>query len=217
MSRNNRPLFNRMCQALRDHNVEFKPFRSFKLIKDLEPAVWEFIDNPVAIQRRTGNLLEELAQDVVPQLSFAVRFQLEVCISQGFLNEHSLTQGFVTRLIAMEEAKAQDVLEYVANQKKRIWEPMQIFSFNVTKGSACRTRIPYYCASIRSATVTPTTVYFNTPTVDTSNRIIRQYAEYADRFLRVRFTDEKSQVSTLVHLNFCNVELTPKGPYLSHR
>ena len=100
MSRNNRPLFNRMCQALRDHNVEFKPFHSFKLTKDLGPAVWEYIDNPVATQRRTGNLLEELAQDVVPQLSFAVRFQLEVCISQGFLNEHSLTQGFVARLIA---------------------------------------------------------------------------------------------------------------------
>ena len=201
MSRNNRHLFNRMCQALRDHNVEFKPFHSFKLIKDREPAVWEYIDNPVSTQSRTGNPLEELALDVVPQLSFAVRFQLEVCISQGLLNEHNLTQQFVRRLIAMDEVKAQDVLEYIANQKKRIWEPMQIFSLNIIKGSTSRTRIPYYCASIRSANITPTTVYFNTPTVDTSNRIIRQYAEYADRFLRVRFTDEKSQVGDLVPQN----------------
>lgn len=197
MSRNDRQKFNRMCQALRDHNVAFKPFRTFKLIKDREPAVWDYIDKPLIKQSRARSVLEELAQDVVPQLSFTVRYQLEACISQGLLNEHNLSQDFVTRLIAMDEVRAQDVLEYIANQKKRIWDPMKIFSINVIKGSALRSKIPHYCAYIRSATITPTTVYFNTPTVDTSNRIIRQYSEYADRFLRVRFTDEKSQVKSL--------------------
>jgi len=37
-------------------------------------------------------------------------------------------------------------------------------------------------------------IYFGTPYVETSNRVLRQYAEHADRFLRVRFTDEKFQV-----------------------
>lgn len=194
MSRNDRHLFGRMCQALRDHNIDLKPFRNFKLIKDREPAVWEYIDEPIAIRANARHALEELTQDVVPQLSFPVRYQLEVCISQGFLNEHNLTRDFVTSLLRIDETRAQDLLEYVANQRKRIWDPMQIFSIRVIKGAASRSRIPSYCVYTRSATVTPTTVYYNTPTVDTSNRVIRQYAEYADRFLRVRFTDEKFQV-----------------------
>ena len=194
MARNDRRLFDRMCQALRDHNIDLRSFQSFKLIKDREPAVWEYIDEPLVTRPNTGHLLEELIQDVVPHLSFPVRYQLEVCISQGLLNEHNLTRDFITSLIQTDEIRAQDVLEYIANQKKRIWDPMQIFSMKVIKGSASRSSIPPYCAYTRSATVTPSTVYYNTPTVEISNRVVRQYAEYADRFLRVRFTDEKFQV-----------------------
>ena len=194
MSRNDRRLFDEMCQALKDHNVRFSPFPNLKLIKDQEPAVWDFIDKPTVLETKLKSSLEELLEDVEPRLIFPVRYQLEVCISQGLLNEHNLTQEFVDRLLKMDATKAQDVLEYVANQKKRIYDPMTIFSMNVIKGSASRRKIPQYCMYSRSATVTPSTVYYNTPTVETSNRIIRQYAEYADRFLRIRFTDEKSQV-----------------------
>lgn len=194
MTRNDRRLFDRMCKALRDHNIDLKPFRNFKLIKDREPAVWEYIDQPLTEGPKAGHALEELVQEVVPQLSFPVRYQLEVCISQGILNEHNLSHEFVTCLIKTDEMRARDLLEYIANQKKRVWDPMQIFSMKVIRGAASRSRIPPYCVYTRSVTVTPTTVYYNTPTVDTSNRVIRQYAEYADRFLRVRFTDEKSQV-----------------------
>ena len=194
MTQNDRPLFNEMCQALKDHNIRFSPFPGFRLIRDQEPAVWNFIDKPTVIQTNMKHFLEELTADVVPRLSFQVRYQLEVCISQGLLNEHNLTQEFVTRLMAMDEVKARDLLEYVANQRKRVYNPLEILSMNVIKGSASRRNIPPYCMYSRSATVTPSTVYYNTPTVETSNRVIRQYAEYADRFLRVRFTDEKSEV-----------------------
>ena len=194
MKRNDRHTFHEMCQALKDYNVHIAPFPNFRLIQDREPAVWEYIDKPISVQRVSKNALEELTEDVVQPLSFPVRFQLEVCISQGLLNEHNLTRDFVACLIAMDPLKAQDILEYVASQKKRLYEPMSIFSMTVIKGSASTRKIPHYCAYVRSATVTPATVYYNTPTVDTSNRIIRRYAEHADRFLRVRFTDEKSQV-----------------------
>lgn len=194
MKRNDRQIFNEMCQALKDYNVRITHFPEFRLIRDREPAVWDYIDKPVVVQTRSKNAIEELNEDVVPPLTFLVRFQLEVCISQGVLNEHNLTQDFVTQLMNMDPAKAQDVLEYIANQKKRLYDPMKVFSITVIKGSASRRNIPHYCAYIRSATVTPTTVYYNTPTVETSNRVIRQYAEHADRFLRVRFADEKFRV-----------------------
>ena len=211
MRRNDRHTFHEMCQALKDYNVRIAPFPNFRLIQDREPAVWEYIDKPLSLKRVSKNALEELTEDVVQPLSFPVRFQLEVCISQGLLNEHNLTRDFVARLIAMDPIKAQDILEYVAVQKKRLYEPMSIFSMTVIRGSASSRKIPHYCAYVRSATVTPATVYYNTPTVDTSNRIIRRYAEHADRFLRVRFTDEKSQVCYISRTTLF-VLLTSSGP-----
>ena len=136
-----------------------------------------------------------MVENTAPALTFPVRYQLEVCISQGCLNEHNMSHEFITRLIETDEIRARDILEFVANQKIRIYDPMEIFDIKVANGLASRPRIPHYCAYIRSATITPSTVYYNTPTVETSNRIIRRYSEHADRFLRVRFTDEKFEVS----------------------
>lgn len=195
MDKNDRAIYETMRNALKDFNVEIRSLADFKLLTHREPAVWEYIDKPIITKRRkTFNELDELTEDVVPSLSFPVRYQLEVCISQGYLNEHNLTQEFVDKLIRMKDTEAQDLLEYAAHQKQRLYQPMELFNVRIIKGSALRLKIPHYCAYIRSAIVTPTTIYYNTPTVDTSNRVIRQYAEYADRFLRVRFTDEKFQV-----------------------
>ena len=172
----------------------------FKLITNREPAVWDYIDKPMVKQKlKNVSGLDELIADTVQPLSFPVRYQLEVCISQGYLNEHNLTREFVNKLMNMKQADAQDILEYVANQKKRIYHPMDLFDVKIIKGSATRLKIPHYCAYTRSATITPSTVYYNTPTVDTSNRVIRQYAEYSDRFLRVRFSDEKFQVWQMIY------------------
>ena len=191
MAKNNQNRFKLMCQAFKDHNIEVVPFPGFNIINDREPAVWDYIDKPIVQQSKTNSALDDLIEDAV-SLPFPVRYQLEVCISQGCLNEHNLSQEFVIQLMATDVVRAQDLLEYVANQKKRVWDPMDIFNMNVIRGSASRPRIPSYCAYTRSATVTPSTIYYNTPTIETSNRVIRQYAAvHGDRFLRVRFTDEK--------------------------
>lgn len=195
MTKNEHSTYALICKALRDYNVEVIPFPDFKMVTDREPAVWEYIDTPINQQRKTGNLLDELIVDSVPLLSFPIRYQLEVCISQGCLNEHNLTRDFVNKLVDTDDVTAQDILEYVANQKSRIYNPMEIFDIKIVRGTASRLRIPHYCTYTRSATITPSTVYYNTPTVETSNRVVRQYSEYADHFLRVRFTDEKFQVS----------------------
>ena len=184
-----------ICRALRDHNVKIESLAQFKLVKDCEPAVWNYIDKPLTRMQETSNWLHELTAENIPHLTFPVRYQLEVCISNGCLNEHNLTRDFVDKLIATEEHKARDLLEYVANQDRRIFNPMEIFELKVIQGNASRAKIPHYCTYTRSATVTPSTVYYSTPTVETSNRVVRQYSEYADRFLRVRFTDEKVKVS----------------------
>lgn len=190
-----------MCDALRDFNIEILPLPQFKLATDREPAVWEYIDRPVpSTKGKISMALNDLMAEIVPPLSFSVRYQLEVCISEGWLNEYNMTKEFVDKLMGVEPIKAQDLLEYIANQKRRIFDPMTIFDIKILRGSASRLKIPHYCTYVRSATVTPTMIYFSTPYVETSNRVLRQYAEHADRFLRVRFTDEKFQVFTVFKL-----------------
>ncbi len=192
-SKNDEQKYHTVRSALRDYNIEIVAFENFRLLNDPEPAVWGYINRSIRKSTKDYGLLRELADDTVPHLSFPVRYQLEVCISQGCLNEHNLTKEFVDKLAGMDEVKAKDVLEYVAGQKRRWYNPMELFDIKIIRGSASRAEIPHYCAYTRSAVVTPTTVYFSTPTVETSNRVVRQYIEHADRFLRVRFSDEKYQ------------------------
>ncbi|RGB33663.1 RNA dependent RNA polymerase-domain-containing protein [Rhizophagus diaphanus] len=57
--------------------------------------------------------------------------------------------------------------------------------------------IPYYCGMVRKIVVTPTTSYILTPTIETSNRVIRYFRDKKDHFLRVQFVDEAlSKVSS---------------------
>jgi len=135
------------------------------------------------------------------QMPFEIRYQLEVCISQGIMNVHNLSVEFVSRLADManeDQAAARHILEYAAEQEKRIYDPMTIFDDVEALAYSPKSKIPYYCAYSRKATVTPTTLYFSSPTVETTNRVIRQFAEqHGDRFLRVQFTDEIFEVCIL--------------------
>lgn len=175
---------------LRDFNVHVKTVEenAFSLIRENRTAVWQWID-PAP---RSMSDLEKLTDLSDARLPFPVRYQLEVCICNGWLNEYNMSKKFVEKLLGMEELKAKHLLEHVANEKKRFFNPMEIFDIKIVRGVS-KAKIPMYCCHTRSANITPSSIYYNSPTVETSNRIIRQYAEHADRFLRVRFTDEKFQ------------------------
>lgn len=193
-SDNTTRLFGPIRQALQDYNVGILPLDHLDLSEQLTPPVWEFLDKPSVSQNGFRADTLELNGARESPLSFQVRYQLEVCISNGYLNEYNLSKAFVSRLKDMNASEAQDLLEYVANQGKRVFNPMSLFNIRVANGAPLRAKVPHYCVYIRSATVTPTTVYFQTPIAETSNRVIRKYCHYADRFLRVRFTEEKTDV-----------------------
>ncbi|KAI9829426.1 MAG: hypothetical protein M1819_006363 [Sarea resinae] len=182
-----------ICQALRDYNIEVSRAEPFEVDINRTPVVWDLIDNVPAQKSHSSSFLEEMASVGFTPLSFAVRYQLEVCISQGCLNEHNLSSEFITKLIQMEELAAKELLEHVASEKARIYNPMDIFNIKDIKGSSSKLKLPHYCVLMRSATVTPAMVYFDNPAVETTNRVVRQHIEDCDRFLRVRFMDEKFQ------------------------
>ncbi|KAK5159646.1 hypothetical protein LTR04_004941, partial [Oleoguttula sp. CCFEE 6159] len=196
-SKNDKAQYVILLRALSDYNINIVKGRTINVTTEAAPAVWNWIDQPkVARESSCGSssfLMDmQMMHDETPQLSFPVRYQLEVCISQGYLNEHDLSQDFIRRLALQEQDAARNMLEKVADMKRRFFDPMEIFNITTSHTSADR-KIPSYCAYARGATVTPSTMYFATPTIETSNRVIRQYSEYGDRFLRVKFTDEKFQ------------------------
>lgn len=188
-----RDIYNKIHDALVDYNVEiFRP-GSFSVIPKNKASVWDVIDKPSKPQK--DNWLSELANDVL-QLSWPIRYQLESCISLGRINERSITREFILELLkisARSEREALIKMELaVDSSKPRFYDPMEIFHLPIPRETYSR-RLPKHCIMQRSATVTPTTMYLSAPAPEMSNRVLRQYTEHADRFLRVRFTDEKNE------------------------
>ena len=183
-------------QALADHNVPFIPSSDIKLVDKLKPLIWEYLhDEPAtdAVQQKqvpeSQSYLDQLSTSQIP-LSFPVRYQLEVCLTNGWINEMNVTREFLQELALRDPQEATYILEKVADRQIRYYNPTEIFSISI-RGKVTR-NVPSYCALTRAANVTPTMIHLATPLVETSNRIMRAYQGYEDRFLRVRFTDEKT-------------------------
>lgn len=185
-----------LLQALLDFNVQM--FRNDNLTvqlgSDLEPPVWDSLDGPRSKDSDAGALAKSAYDDMMAgtvHLAWSVRYQLEVCMSQGILNPYNINRDFLERLQTLPEREALRRLEHVADKGDRLYDPFAMLTLQLPR--ATRTKVPPYCTLQRSATITPSHVYYSTPTVEVSNRIIRQYKEHADRFLRVRFSDEKAE------------------------
>lgn len=185
--------FTLLCNILRDYNITIeKPDKltTWDPTRERVPPIWKWIDQDDTKPSTKPSSFAELTDYTYIPLPFSVRYQLEVCLSNGYLSEFAMTREFAVKLSELGEPDARKLLEHVATKKKVYYNPMDIFRILFVKG-VTDSKIPSYCCYMRSARVTPGTIYYNTPTVDISNRVIRQYIEFADRFLRVRFTDEK--------------------------
>ncbi|KAL4783051.1 RNA dependent RNA polymerase-domain-containing protein [Aspergillus varians] len=185
--------FSFFCSILSDYNLIVEKTDRFTLCdntKERPTPIWKWIDLDSKASGTSYSSLQDLIDPTHIHLPFAVRYQLEVCISHGFLLEFNMTRDFVLKLVELGEMQAKKLLEHVALQKKPYYNPMDIFDIKFVKGVSTG-KIPSYCCHMRSARITPSTVYYNVPSVDISNRIIRNYINLADNFLRVRFTDEK--------------------------
>ena len=187
--------FSEICEALHHHNISIEDGKSIKFKSSQGEHLWNWLDNPKEVSEDTtgSSALSEMHQMAVHtiHLPFEVRYQLEACISHGILNECNIDNVFLERLTALEPQRAVKLLEKVSDDKERMFDPMDMFPRLLHQVSIAGKSVPRYCASIRSATVTPTTVYFMPAAVETSNSIIRKYQPFEDRFLRVKFTDEK--------------------------
>lgn len=182
--------------ALRDWNVKVQVGDEFEIIEaepGIDKKVWNLIN--AAPSNHASPSPMELPHT---QLPFAVRYQLEVCLSHGWFSEYSITPRFLERLSEMPEIRAQQALLYVALDQKRLFDPMVIFKDIHYAKPVRAKRLPDNCIEIRSATVTATGILFNTPAVEITNRIIRNHKSHAHRFLRVRFEDDDYRGQTRI-------------------
>lgn len=186
-----------LVDALSDRNVKVLDGKFFETVQskpELDKKAWTLI-NSTHLDKNTVSATE------IPQvkLPFAVRYQLEVCLSHGWLSEYSITSNFLKQLSQLPERRAKQSLLYIAMDQKRLFDPMKVFEdIHYSKPVRAR-RLPDNCIEICSATVTTTGILFNTPAVEITNRIIRKHKSHAHRFLRVRFEDDEYRGQTRLY------------------
>ncbi|KAI1747477.1 RNA dependent RNA polymerase-domain-containing protein [Xylaria castorea] len=207
-SKSNISVWDMMKRAFQDFNIPVRHFAADKLktVPAAKSNFWKVLE-PGAT---SGNLALLVATEEV-NLPFDVRYQLEVCISQGRLNEVNLSGDFLRKLTELSNARkrnrnrAKDLLTYVAESggrgtlrdldlyPNRFYDPMALFMEKKALSYYPELGVPSHCVWVRKVVVTPSTIYLSTPTPEASNRVLRHFAQYSDRFLRVQFTDEQAK------------------------
>ncbi|KAH7185517.1 RNA dependent RNA polymerase-domain-containing protein [Fusarium flagelliforme] len=184
--------------ALHDFNISARVRNDFQATHGEQADMWKYLDHDASAHgRNASQALSLYYEDPVVYLPFEVRYQLEVCISQGQLNEHKITKEFLDKLAGMPPHRAKYYLEFAAARvvhegHPMTTDPMSIFDSQRDNGDnyTSISRIPPYCGLVRKAVITPTTVRYATPNIEVSNRVMRRYKHIQDRFLRIQFTEE---------------------------
>lgn len=176
---------------LTDYDIKVEHPSKFRLVKPSQITAWTLLAaNDINKSSRSTSNADLLGSTQNIILPFEVRYQLEACISQGLLCEHSIDACFLKKLTSFGTERARMMLEGVADGNVPYYQPMAIFDEPKILNYWPSAKVPPHAAMIRKVVVTPTTMYVKTPTVELTNRVLRQYSDLNDNFLRVQFTDE---------------------------
>lgn len=199
-------VWDQIQEYLLDWNLKTKLTVFPEPLPNKKPVVWDLLDDGYGhcIQRLPSQSWDhDLSLLTAPpriSLPFDVRYQLEVCISQGIINEHNIDRPFLEKLMelshddnSLQKDRARLVLEYAADHYagKRIFNPMDLFNDRAAiEYYPSNYMIPSNCARVRRITITPTRIYLSTPCIEPTNRVIRRWKHAQDYFIRIQFTDE---------------------------
>jgi RNA-dependent RNA polymerase len=189
------PQFEEFCGALNAFGVALQDHNQFTTSSERPSPLStmleeEYADTHSRLQasQKASSTFDYLAFGLV-HLSYPVRYQLEACLSNGFIKESNITRKFLEDLQALDPSRATHILERVVDKQRIYYDPMDIF--NIRTKVTPRRPIPKHCVMQRSVNITPTMMHVASPVMEISNRITRQYLADSDRFIRVKFTDEK--------------------------
>ncbi|KAI9869783.1 MAG: hypothetical protein M1823_008957, partial [Watsoniomyces obsoletus] len=86
---------------------ESNDFKVTRKDHPLQAEYWNLIDRP-----KSASSSQFLSMQLL-DLTFDVRYQLEVCISQGWLSEYDIDHEFLAKLAAMSDHNAKQMLVHV--------------------------------------------------------------------------------------------------------
>ena len=182
--------FSHIIEALQDLNINIITSPVAIDATGRAKSIWDHLDHRALLKEANALDLLSPSLHTMVALPFEVRYQLEVCVSRGVLNDHTISVDFLQQLAAMDSVKARLRLEYLADQDEPLYEPSTLLTSPDAGAYLPHLRYPHYCTLVRKAVITPTTMRFNSATLETSNRVIRKYNHVSDRFLRVQFVEE---------------------------
>ncbi|XP_057865093.2 RNA-dependent RNA polymerase 6 [Cryptomeria japonica] len=145
---------------------------------------------------------------LLPKILFDTMFLLNALVHKGIVNYHRLTPEFYNLLnpkvtlpelstIALRHMlsytypifdafeRLKTVLRWISNSPKLLKKP----------------KIAEETVEVRRLVITPTKAYCLPPEIELSNRVIRNFKKYADRFLRVTFMDDNMEAMSSMALN----------------
>ena len=159
-------------------------------------------DKPVDITSSMGDSLGVDVEDELQGLPYIVRYSFDVCLAHGYLysislaplilsrSEYTISKSFIERLKALPSAIACGILDTIVAGRKFVPEPLAYLATAETnyKGTYridSDRDLPAHCKRIQRCLITPTTVLLKAPSIDVTNRVIRHFIRFLDRFLRV--------------------------------
>ncbi|KAK9775173.1 putative RNA dependent RNA polymerase-domain-containing protein [Seiridium cardinale] len=197
--------------ALGDFNIQIIPTNTQTVTwkQGLPSTFRKFIDDPIVMDANDHLSLLHSTDKIA--LSYDVRYQLEAAISHGIFTEQSITPDFLRQLSEIDTQKdhddkraslvnrAKNILEYVTEADRPVYDPMALFKNRFALTHHTSIALPEHCTWVRKLIVTPSKVYLSSPCPETTNRVLRHYNNERDRFLRVQFTDERTDGKIHAH------------------
>jgi hypothetical protein len=128
--------------------------------------------------------------------NYEVLYMLESCISHHYINEYNMDDLFykaIQEILETDPAILIGILDIIASNKHRVWNPFGEFRniWNQMQLKVCqKKKPPSHCAYLRKVIVSPTSLYIQPMSLEATNRVVRHYRDFSDRFIRVQFVDE---------------------------
>lgn len=143
----------------------------------------------------------------VEEIPFEVTFMLNAVVHKGIFNQHHLTnrlfdllrsQSKEINLLALNHICAYKNAVFDAYKRLHLVQDWLVRNPKLQKGPNSLNDV----VEVRRLIITPSKAYCLPPEVELSNRVLRQYKDVADRFLRVTFMDEGMQTLNANVLSF---------------
>ncbi|KNA12524.1 hypothetical protein SOVF_125140 [Spinacia oleracea] len=126
---------------------------------------------------------------------FEVTFMLNAAVHKGIINQHQLTGNFFNLLRTQPAEVNLAALRHICSYKRPVFDAQKrlklVCDWLLRNPSLLKDPTQLSdIVEVRRLIITPTKAYCLPPEVELSNRVLRQYRDVSDRFLRVTFMDE---------------------------